>query len=532
MSRQQDLLMKYVEEYQHDENLGYTLDTDSMVFLNAEGISGFSGKNIAPGSVLLTFVEDVISGKIKNAVLCLENIDRWSRGNPQKAALLFLQLIDAGCNIHEVENDIIHHQKSELDYISKGLIRSNSESLRKQKLSLKNWDKRFDAVIKNNAVLTSRCPSWLKIQDGKYVELPEQTRSIRLVFELYNKGFGQAYIREELNRRGWLYNNKSWGDWNVHRVLNDIRVTGKHRTQSDNRKVFDGIILYPVIISEVDFKSAEQKLKDPVRSQKINKRANNLFTGILKCGICQAAHILIHTDTVQKRYGRCSHSISGNKRCSARGFKYPIVEEALIEHLRHFEIETINASTDTDAVIEGLVDELIHDKNFCAVVQNKIDSVDIPSERDYRILTNLENKIRATEMRIEELKSLDNVDRDFRDVVNHITPELRDVTNITLRNEFNSRLRKIIRSIKIIRVEKNILFGVEYYISDDVQWLNINASTGELHNNVYMEDNKIVINVAGKELVYDKANKEYLIGGVVIGEAEALKYLTVENPKK
>ena len=76
MSRQQGMLMDYVDEYSDSDGLGYELSSESVVFLNAEGVSGFSGANLAKGSVLLAFIEDVKAGKIKNAVLCIENIDR------------------------------------------------------------------------------------------------------------------------------------------------------------------------------------------------------------------------------------------------------------------------------------------------------------------------------------------------------------------------------------------------------------------------------------------------------------------------
>lgn len=362
MSRQQNILMNYVDTYRDHEKLGYELSTESIIFLNAEGVSGFTGMNISTGSVLLTFIEDIKSGKIKNAVLCLENIDRWSRMNPQSAALLFLQLIEAGCNIHEAENEIVHHKHSDLNLISSGLIRSHKESLRKQKLSLKNWDKRFDNVVKNQAVLTGRCPSWLSVEDNQYIELPEHTKSIKLIFELYNKGFGQAYIRQELNKRNWLYNNKTWGDWNVHRILNDIRVTGKHRTQSDLRKHLDGISLYPVIVSDLDYKTAQQRLKSPGRSKKINKRANTIFAGIMMCGVCNSAHILIHTDGT-KRYGRCSYSLASNNRCRARGFKYEMIENAIVEHMRHFHIETLGVTSSNEEKTQ-LLEELAYYTSF------------------------------------------------------------------------------------------------------------------------------------------------------------------------
>lgn len=523
MSRQQTLLMNYVNDYSDSDSLGYTLSSKSVVFLNAEGVSGFSGANLAKGSVLSLFIEDVKSGRIKNAVLCIENIDRFSRTNPQTAALIFLQLIEAGCNIHEAENGIVHHNNSDLNLISSGLIRSHRESLRKQKLSLKNWDKRFDKVAKKESVLTARCPSWLRVENNKYIEVIEHTRAIRLIFELYIKGYGQAYIRDELNRLKWLYNGKTWGGWNVHRVLNDVRVTGKHRTQSDMRKDFDGIIIYPVIVSETDFKSAQQKLKTPGRSKKINKRANNLFSGLLICGHCNKAHILIQVDK-DKRFGRCSYAAAGNRRCNARGFKYEIIENALIEHLRHFKINELDVD-DHDLELQELQSKLVYYKNYCGEVQNIVDGMDIPDDRDYRILKNIQSEIRSIESKINEIKAVDNVTNEFEKVSAKINSDLKDVRNISLRQEFNVGLRRIIRNISVFRNDSMIMLSIDYYAGKDYQWININPKSGELQGNLYIEGDKTFVYTNNGVVAYDSTTQQYNLNGVIILKEEALKVL-------
>ncbi|AMG99263.2 recombinase family protein [Serratia liquefaciens] len=523
MSRQQGMLMDYVDEYSDSDGLGYGLSSESVVFLNAEGVSGFSGANLAKGSVLLAFIEDVKAGKIKNAVLCIENIDRFSRTNPQTAALSFLQLIEAGCNIHEAENGIVHHNNSDLNLISSGLIRSHRESLRKQKLSLKNWDKRFDKVVKKEAVLTARCPIWLRVEDNKYFEVLEHTKSIRLIFDLYIKGFGQAYIRDELNSRQWLYNGTTWGSWNVHRVLNDVRVTGKHRTQSDLRKDFDGMVIYPAIISEMDFNSVQQKLKSPGRSKKINRRANNLFSGLLMCGHCKKAHILLQVDK-DKRFGRCSYATAGNNRCHARGFKYEIIENALIEHLRNFEMQSLDEG-EHNIELQKLQDEFIYYNNYGAEVQSIVDSFDIPNERDYRILKNIESKVREIEGRIAEIKVANNVVDEFGKIVETITSDLKDVNNISMRQEFNSHLRKIIKSISVFRNSEIILLSIDYYACKDCQWININPKTGDLQGNLYVEGDKIVIHTKNGEVSYNTIDREYSFIETSINEDEVLEIL-------
>lgn len=492
MSRQQALLTTYVEEYEDKDGLGYELSVDNIVFLKAEGVSGFSGKNIEQGSVLHSFIADYKSGKIKNAVLIIENIDRFSRANPNEAAELFLGLINKGCDVHEIDTETVHHRCSDLNQISAGLTRSHKESLRKQKLSIKNWDERFERTVKKHIPLTGRCPGWLKVENNQYQEIPENVAPIRLIFEWYNNGYGQAFIRDRLNSEGYKYNGKTWSNWSVHRVLKDERVTGKHRTQSTLRNNFDGIMMYPTIVTELQFKRAEQRLTKPGRDKKINRRANTLFSGVLVCGLCKAGHILINNEN-GNRFGRCSHAIAGNKRCVANGFKYNVVENTLLKYLRHLDFGSLSNSSHA-AEVENLSSELIHYSNYLANVQRTVDSVDIPTETDYKVLKNLEAKIRELQGKIDDLKALENVSVSYEDIVKKINYELLDVSNIEVRQDFNIKIRKIIREIQILKIQKNIvLVSVSFYVSTDLQWLTISLKEGFLLSNTYVENKTLVV---------------------------------------
>lgn len=500
MTRQQNLLLNYVENYTDTDNLGYTISSDKVVFLNAEGVSGFSGKNISEGSVLLNFIESVKNGTIKNAVLALENIDRFSRTNPQEAALLFLQLIKHGCNIHEAENEIVHHKNSDLNLITSGLIRSNKESLRKQKMSLKNWDKRFDSVVKEKKALTARCPAWLYVEDSEYKVITEHADQIRTIFELYLKGFGQGYINKKLHSDGGLYNGKSWSTWLIHRLLNDKRLTGVHVTKSDLRSEFDGIKMYPEIISDTDFKAAQQRLKSPGRDKKINKNANNLFSGILLCGVCRTAHLVVMVDD-ERRYCTCTHRAYRNGRCKSRGFKYEIVEKAVLNHVRNFDYSSVVGKVHDDE-IDLLKKELITAVLYRDEVQIDIDKVDIPDQSDRRILKNLQSKVTELQSQIDVLESSDNVGNELQSISIGISEELLDRKNVELRQEFNARFRKVIKSIHAFRYFQSILIQIDYYAKTEMQVLNISAKSGEVLGHSYIEGNKVMIAYQGQEFVY------------------------------
>ncbi|WP_370557774.1 recombinase family protein [Edwardsiella tarda] len=522
MSRQQHLLSDYVDNYRDIKNFGYSLSVDSIVFLNAEGVSAFSEKNISEGSTLRTFISGVKSEKIKNAVLIVENLDRFSRANPQTAAMLFLDLIASGCHIHEAESEIVYHKNSDLETIAASFTRAYKESERKQKISIKNWDKRFEDSIKNKTALTKRCPSWLSIRNGKYIVQEEQARCIRLIFELYNKGFGQAYIRDELNRRNWLYNNNTWGSWNVHSVLNDIRVTGKHKTKSKLRHCFDGIMLYPVVVSELDFKMAQQKLKKPGREKKIGRRANNLFSGILLCGICKKAHILVNNDN-GKRFGRCSYTVMKNGRCDARGFKFDIVERALLDKIRNFNLSEAIGLDNNNLELMRLQNELVLNKDYLSEVEENIKSVDIPTQLDYQIYKKLGAKIRDLELNIERLNAIYSDASRYDDVINSIKESVYDINNVSERQELNSHLRKFIKRIDVFRLQDTISFILEYFNDQAKQVLIIDSKSGEKLFDLYRDKNIIEIsNNIDNIYVYDKNTSK----GVFIGNEVKVNNLT------
>ncbi|TDX13033.1 recombinase-like zinc beta ribbon protein [Buttiauxella sp. BIGb0552] len=490
MTRQQNLLLSYVQEYEAKEkdkpkdktkdDLSYDLSIDHMEYLNAEGVSGFSGKNIDKGSVLFNFIEQCISGAISNAVLIVENLDRFSRANPQRAARILMDLLWADCHIHETELDIIHTKNSKLIDIATGLERSHKESLRKQKLSTKNWDKRFQNVVTDQKALTAKCPAWLHVESGKYQVNEYHAEQIRLIFELYNSGYGQAFIRDTLNDKGYLYNSNTWGSWLVHRILNDRRVTGSHVTQSSLRGEYDGLKMYPVIISDTDFSAVQQRLKSPGRDKKINRNANNLFAGLTVCSYCNTAHLSVMTDSKNnQRYFYCTNKTAGNGRCNTRGFKYDIVENAVLQYIRNIEFEIVD-DKNINAELHALKTDLITKMQYRDEVLADINKVDIPDPIDRRAYKALQATIINLETQIKNLESLDDVSTEVKAIGNAISPELLDRKNVAMRQDFNARLRRVVKEIGVFRNENTLLIRIEYFSKINMQMIIVDAKTGRV----------------------------------------------------
>ncbi|MBP0070097.1 recombinase family protein [Yersinia pseudotuberculosis] len=525
MTRQQATLIEYISSFGENKKLGYALSPDQVVFLRAEGESGFTGKNIEKGSILLNFIEDIKSKKIKNSVLLIENIDRFSRFNVNESTELFLSIVNNGCDIHECDGGVIHHRKSDTNLISAGLTRARAESYRKSKFSIKNWDKRFENTIKDKSVLTHHSPSWLNTDGGFYTIIESEAVVYRKIFEMFNNGYGQAAIRTYLNDNGMTINGNTIGTWMIHKVLKDDRLWGRLRTKSDLRKEHDGLLIYPVVVEREIVNTAALILSSKGKSIKINKRANNIFTGLMICGVCKNGHLLVNHDK-RGSYLRCSNSLSSNTRCIARGFKYGIVEQALIKFIKNIDTKILDSNDDNILELDRLGEELKYYLDYMNQVQQDFNSVDIPDPNDRKLLKNLQSKVRVLEDEILKIKSFENSEADFEVIqVASINPDLLDPFNVDLRKEFNIKLRKIIQQIEAFRYDNNILIAIKYYAVKNQQWLLIDSKTGDMKSHTYIDEEHVVIEgVDQKPLRFDVKTKQYKLDGTQI----SVEYLISE----
>ncbi|MGK7285158.1 recombinase family protein [Buttiauxella agrestis] len=181
MTRQQRMLLRYVQNYKDEKKLGYSLSEDLFSWILQPGTSSFSGYNLEKGE-LAEFINEARTGKHKNTVLIIENIDRYSRASPAKSGEIFLSLVNSGVHIHEVETGEIFTENLNLEMLSSSLTRANRESVRKQNLSKASWSNRYYEAVEGKNVLTKRVPNWITIDDKKYVLNPK-SYIIQVIFD-------------------------------------------------------------------------------------------------------------------------------------------------------------------------------------------------------------------------------------------------------------------------------------------------------------------------------------------------------------
>jgi len=478
MSRQQAMLQDYVAAYDDSQHSrGYALGNVNWLF--AEGISAYSGKNIEDGSVLKSFIDDVLNKKIINSVLVIENLDRFSRAAPNRAAGLFLSLINAGCDIHEVETEMVHHQYSDLNIISGGLQRAYNESKRKARLSIKNWDERIKNTLDGTSVLTHRVPSWIEVKNNRYVIKHGEVEKYNLIFKMYADGFGPAAIRDELKKRKLQINESEPTINHLMKIIKDERLIGKFT--STGRKVLDGMIIYPVVVEPSLFECVNdlRKQKNPVG--KINVKANNLFAGLCICMNCGRYVQVNSVDKKGDTYFRCGGSLVKIDKCKERGFKYKIVENALLEHLRNFNFAILRANdNDIQNKINYLSAELVTKEKYSDEILADLEREDIPDPNDRRILKNLQRRISEIRSEITVLKQSNIGYETFYDLKESYSDELLNPKNTKLRLDFNVKIKRVISNIKMKRFDNTIMLVVNYIGVNEKQAMVINNKTGEV----------------------------------------------------
>lgn len=254
------------------------------------GISAWKGKNLSDESALGGFLKLVESGKVpKSTVLICENLDRLSRANILDALALFTSILKSGIEIVTSMDGKWYSKKSisesptDLMISIIYLTRGNNESEVKSERVGKSWLRRHNQ-IKNGEFAKFHCPSWLKHDGKKYELIKDNAITVRLIFDLYLKGFGVYSLIQELNKRKIKSFTKS-GAWKpifIHRLLQNPAVIGTCETV-----VPAALNYYPAVVSEdVFYKALSQRQQNQNYKGKTGSKQINIFGGICKCHKC------------------------------------------------------------------------------------------------------------------------------------------------------------------------------------------------------------------------------------------------------
>lgn len=319
-----------------------------------EAKSAFKGANREDGSALYEFERKAREGHFENgAVLVCENVSRLSRQGPKAAARLVWALNEAGVDVATYHDNHLYKAGNEADLMDVfGLIikaqTSHEESLNKSRLSNAGWTRIHTAIANGDKTAYSKqCPSWLDIQGGVYVPNEHRAAIVRQIFDWYVNGFGSLTIIDRLNAMGeksWSIekrykDKKHWTPRYLHKLLTSPAVIGEYVT-------LKGEVLstnyYPQIVDAHTFHKALSVRKDRTTlGGDERKRAQNLLSGITKCGHCGYGAVIQRRTMINKTkpprhysWLRCNDARYKDNACTnGATIHYGIVESTVLDEM-------------------------------------------------------------------------------------------------------------------------------------------------------------------------------------------------------
>ncbi|MBV5329077.1 MAG: recombinase family protein [Chlorobium sp.] len=423
---------------------GWKLDEQLSMF--DKGLSGFHQKHTEKG-YLGVFLEAVKAGKIETpSALLVENLDRLSRATILNALNQFLDLINAGITIvtlmdeQEYSKESLSRDMSPLMISITIMARAHEESLVKQIRRQKSWEINRQKA-RNGMIIQARCPSWLKLSIDKkeFIVLDDRVKIIKRIYDLYISGLGATSICKILNKEKIktfsLKNSKNatWGTTYVNKLLTTRNVLGEvqfmktiENVDGKRVSVTDGEPIpnyYPQVIDdEIYLKAQDIKNNRTTPYGKIGE-ANNIFTGISKCGYCGSSMNYAIRSRKKHKYLACCKANVGHCKAEFISFRYEDFEDAFLEQCTKINLPSI----------------LTSEKNE---LERKIANIKIHM---LGINDKLERSIFKANKLEEAMTSPEDTDKD---VINYFLPKIRE--EIKLQNKYSTEVEELKQNLTIL----------------------------------------------------------------------------------
>ena len=180
-----------------------------------DGKSASKAKHTEEGAGLAKFLKDLKEGKIPPCVLVVESLDRLSRQTVPIALEQFLGILNRGVEIVTLIDNQWYSKKT-LGEDSRPLMmslvymmRAHDESAHKAYRLSEVWKRKRERAISNKTPISPICPGWLEYDKNKkeFKPIPERVRKVKVIFRLWNRGWGRHRIAQLFN----LHKVPHWG---------------------------------------------------------------------------------------------------------------------------------------------------------------------------------------------------------------------------------------------------------------------------------------------------------------------------------
>lgn len=333
---------------------------DDSLTLSDTGVSAFRGKNAKFGA-LAEFMKLVDAGKVADgSVLIVENIDRLSRENVFDAFNLFSRIIGAGVTLVTAEPYDVYDKAGVQGNVAKLMVplvymmRAHDESKTKSERIHQAWGQRRKRAAEGGAVLTERCPAWLRVVGGCYQIIEPRAKVIRGIFKDVRGGLGAGRVVRKLVEKKVPPFGRS-GAWTysyVRKLLTWPAVCGDLQlyVQRGGGKSPEGAVVpdyYPAVVSRDDYDAARAVMAGRRNTEgRPSRGEENLFTGLLwhagdRCRMVMRSHNAPGKRTVYVRSGECGR---GKGARDGRQFPYARLEAGVLAALRELRAEDVAAT--------------------------------------------------------------------------------------------------------------------------------------------------------------------------------------------
>jgi len=494
------------------------------------GVSAFKRKNIERGA-LAAFIEAVRTGKVqKGSHLVIEQFDRLSRADTNKALRLLLDLVDAGIRVVTLVDEKVWDEESIKDttnliiaivYMS----RANNESAAKARRLSEVWTqkKKRAADGSGRRIVTSECPRWLAPNEGKtgFVVREDRVGSIRKVFEMRIGGYGIVAIVSRANAEAWPCPGKApvrksgesledfearqhlptnWHTSTVGRLLKNRALLGEYQPHEndpddDNKRIPVGEPIqgyYPAVLDEQTFLRAQAKAD---RSGRFPGRRDaslkNWLQGLLRC-TCGHSFVRKNKDSkAQPGYARyyCTARNRGVTKCSSASASE--LEGAVISVVggiapQYFEgtarMEGLKARLDI-LEVEVSARQLKRDRYIEAIAESRA-----PIPALMQRLSEAESAATTAERELNSARAeLADLAGDYETVFENIVKAIHSVDNLDARARLREDLSRIIDKVVVHQDEGYVRVHLKGAHAPVLQPLRVDANMPGVRRTAHLD---------------------------------------------
>ena len=450
------------------------------------GFSASKGEHLRAGK-LGTFLKDADSGKFAGYVLVVEQMDRLSRLGIEATSDLLKRILKAGLEVHITQQNRVIRSLDDVVTALLNVLESYGAQEYSKKLTeriQKAWkSKRANMESKP---LTSLLPKWLKIENGKIVEVPEKVETVREIFRHSANGLGATKIRAALNGHGdgvtmgWitntLQNRAVLGEFQPHHYVGGKRVPL-------GEVVFG---YYPRVLSDeawtlartdIERKSANRRMVHGARN---SDRAENLFTGLLFDATTETARTMVFQRQKNRKNGKLQNAFLVTSTAVAgpnRRLRYDRFEAAFLNFLTDLDWKAVSGEGEPEelkqkvANLSRITDELATAKARCAARETAM--ADEMDSATLKVLAAQLSKFeaQAADLEVAREAAAHEVESIKAKLATMDSPEkLLALISDTANNDVRLRLRSEIRR-RISRI--NLHFGLDgFKCVVDVKFIN------------------------------------------------------------